>query len=157
MQRKPSYYKSKGIAPRNISAHAEKTGNREELLRLFQKHLCACRENEYAPSDHVSFMETSLRMQRKLTLIVSVLLTLRNISAHAEKTSSKSSTTSKPQKHLCACRENPCLDSLALIRRETSLRMQRKRKIKITFSVGTGNISAHAEKTKQGKQMNQPT
>ena len=86
-------------------------------------------------------------MQRKLDDTPVQCVLFRNISAHAEKTKKKSLSRSMCRKHLCVCRENVIKRGSTWQYRETSLRMQRKRKRRYQLVFPSRNISAHAEKT----------
>ena len=122
----------------NISAPAEKTTAGLRRPSGSRKHLCACRED----------LGRDLKLRGHSG----------NISAHAEKTTSEPEMQYGSEKHLCACREDTYSYRSSLMRRETSLRMQRRRGVHKEDGTIVGNISAHAEKTlmiRSGWQMAQ--
>ena len=132
---------------RNISAHAEKTQAGFAEPPRHQKHLCPRPATAPRMLHTPTVRETSLRMQRKLTMPWATGSTDRNISAHAEKTQIRKARLVEDGKHLCACRENISFPLKILYNLETSLRMQRKLIVFKTLSLSRRNISAHAEKT----------
>ena len=116
-----------------------------------------CRENESFGALETIRPETSLHVQRKLSKETKTIKIIRNISACAEKTVFINECVNQTQKHLCMCRENWELRIRREAPAETSLHVQRKRKVRAEETESVGNISACAEKTATSSVDDNPT
>ena len=147
VQRKPLQEPLWVLVLGNISACAEKTDSLLGGRCHLGKHLCMCRENPHTARPLCNPPETSLHVQRKLSLWINPRIYSGNISACAEKTTMRTHSHAACRKHLCMCRENDERENKEKKDGETSLHVQRKHARYWCKCVCLGNISACAEKT----------
>ena len=135
------------LTSRNTSAHAEKTYL--PRIRGFHagKHLRSRGENGALWCCAAFVMETPPLTRRKRDFHAFRLVSVRNTSAHAEKTSMKSRYTELSKKHLRSRGENLLHLQRSGKSRETPPLTRRKLSFLPLMGGQNGNTSAHAEKT----------
>ena len=147
MRGKHAYLAMPKEATRNIPAHAGKTGSSSFQPDTFQEHPRACGENRGNLGGDPELRGTSPRMRGKLRTGVAHYPHLRNIPAHAGKTSCAPRSPRHDSEHPRACGENVNTTMTNRSCSGTSPRMRGKpMKIQVVGSQRR-NIPAHAGKT----------